>query len=118
MLMNNQKCKIYCKTIEKGRQAYYLHTNMCEYYLFTQNFRRSNKAFFGCGILLDNALDYSLNNSPSVRKTMTKLIPAIGYIEKEFGLILLRKTYREKVFNKRMLPYNRNKYNAKQYDIA
>ena len=115
--MKNQKVSIYCKTIAKGQQAYYMCVDKQEYFLFTQNYRRSNKEFFGMGVLLENALDYSCSHSTSVRKTMTKLIPYIQYVEKEFGLTVLRKTQKSKSFNKKDRPYNRQKFKT-SFNVA
>lgn len=105
--MKNQKVSIYCETIAKGQQAYYMRVDRQEYFLFHQNYRRSNKEFFGMGVLLENALDYSCSHSTSVRKTMTKLIPYIQYIEKEYGLTVLRKTQKTKNSAKKDMSYNR-----------
>ena len=108
--MKNQKCIVYCKTASKRKQAYYLQVNKQEYYLFSQNYRKSNKEFFGNGILLNAALDYAASKSTSVRRTITKLIPHIKYIEKIYGLIILRKTYKAKFCNLKRLHYNRMQF--------
>lgn len=116
--MQNQKVFIYCKTVAKGQQAYYMHVDKKDYFLFIQNFRKSNKEIFGTGILLEDALDYSISHSTSVHKTMTKLIPFIKYIEKEYGLTVLRKTQISKNFNKKALPYNRQKFKTSYNNIG
>ncbi len=110
--MRNVKVIIYCKTVAKGLQAYYIRVDKQEYFLFHQSYRRSNKEFFGMGVLLKNALDYSCSHSTSVRKTMTKLIPYIQYIEKEYGLSVLRKTQKAKNLAKKDMSYNRQKFKS------
>ena len=116
--MKNKKFTVFCRTVAKGIQADYLRGSDREYYLFTQNYRKSNKEFFGKGVIVDAALNHSLSSSTSVRKTMTKLVPYIEYVEKEYGLIVLRKTQKSKSCNKRRLPYNRQQYKSNQFASA
>ena len=95
---------IYCKTTEKGKQTFYLSFNGKDYFLFTQKYRVSNKDYFSKRVFLDNALNHSMTKSRSVRKTMTKLIPYIRYIEQEYGIVVLRKTIKnnDKKSNRRI----------------
>lgn len=116
--MKQEKIVIYCKLIYKGQHSYFLSINNEEYYLFTQKYRKSNKEFFGSGALLDNALDFSLTHSTSVRKTMTKLIRKLKIIEKEYELIILRKTRKEMTVNKKDLLYNRQQFKTYFDDVA
>ena len=99
---------IFCKTTDKGKQTFYLSFSGKNFFLFTQNYRVSNKNYFGKRVILDDALNHSLSKSHSVRKTMTKLIPYIRYVEQEYGIEVLRKTIKN---NKRKLnnkPNGRN----------
>ncbi len=94
---------IYCRTVAKGIQSFYVTVEGRDYYLFSQNFRKSNKEFYRNGVIVDRALNHSLSRSTSVRKTMTKLVPYIRYIEQEYDLEILRKTIKnnEKKRNKK-----------------
>lgn len=93
--------KIECRTTAKGIQSYYLIIGDKEYYLFCQNFRKSNKEFFGAGRYLDAALNFTGVHSYSVKRTIEKLKTYIPYIEKEYGIAILNKTKRLK--NKRII---------------
>ena len=112
--MKSKKAIIYCKNIENGRLAYYMCVDQKDYFLFIQNYRRSNYDFFGMGVLLDDALDYSVSRSTSVHNTMARLVTCIKYIETEYGLMVLRKTQKSKSFRKN-LSYNRQKFKANFY---
>ena len=43
------QAKVFCKTIAKGIQAYYVTVDGNSIYLFQQNYRVSNKEFFSNG---------------------------------------------------------------------
>lgn len=55
---------IYCKTVAKGIQEFYLRVESKEYYLFKQNYRVSNKEVYRAGIRVNEIrrLDYSQVN--------------------------------------------------------
>ena len=67
------KTRIYCKTIAKGQQAFYLVADNKEYYLFTQNYRVSVKEFFSSGISIQESMNYTNAHSTAVRNTLDKL---------------------------------------------
>ena len=100
---------IFSKNTEKGKHSFYLSFNGNDYFLFTQKYRVSNKDYFGNKVFLDDALNHSLSKSHSVRKTMTKLIPYIRYVEQEYGIEVLRKTIKN---NKRKLNNKPNVRNS------
>lgn len=108
--MKGQKCIVYCENATQGMQSYFLRVEKRDYYLFSQQFRKSNKEFFEKGVALNAALDYSLSESTSVRKTMSKLIPHIRYVEKTYDLLILRKTRKAKIQDFRAGRYNRRQY--------
>ena len=97
------KAKVFCLTTAKGVQSFYLEAHGERHYLFSQNFRRSVKNYFGRGgVHVDAALDFSRSgHSTSVIHTMRKLPSYIRYIEKEYGIEVLRKTARKNAYSKR-----------------
>lgn len=108
------KTKIYCKTIAKGQQAFYLVVNNKEYYLFTQNYRISVKDYFASGISIQESTNYANAHSAAVRNTLDKLKSYIPYIEKEYGIAVMTRTknHRDK---KRSNPYKRDTVNWKNF---
>jgi hypothetical protein len=92
--------KIFSKITEKGKQSLYLKTNGKEYYLFSQNYRRSVKEYYSTPITVDLALDFSYARGHAVRRTMEKLRSYIPYVEKEYGISVLNKTIKHQHPNK------------------
>ena len=88
--------KVFVKTTSKGKQSFYLIDGGQEYYLFSQNFRKSIKDFYSSPISIDRAIDFSFGHSSAVRRTMEKLRVYIPYIEKEYGISVLRKSKKAK----------------------
>ena len=87
------KTTIYCKRTEKGMHNFYLLTGGEEFYLFTQNFRKGVQEYFGQGVSLARACDYSKSRKDSaIIKTMDKIPMFIKYIEKESGILVLEQT--------------------------
>ena len=88
--------RIYCLTTDKDVQSFYIEACGETHYLFSQNFRRGVKEYFRGGVHLDAALDLSrAKNNTALIKTMKKLSSYIRYIEKEYGLEILRQTIRK-----------------------
>lgn len=44
------QAKIFCRTVAKGKQSFYVTVAGKRYYLFTQDYRVSNKEFFQNGV--------------------------------------------------------------------
>ena len=86
------KAKVFCVTVAKGQQAFYVTVNGKKYFLFQQNYRVSNKEFFGKGIGINQINDYSKTRSQAVRNTLDKLPSYIHYIEKEYGVAIYEKS--------------------------
>lgn len=87
------KTTIYCKPTSQGIHSFYLKNGNEEYFLFCQSFRKGVQDYYGCGVHLDKARDYSKSNhDEAIRRTMTKLPIYIKYIEKEYGVTILNKT--------------------------
>ena len=90
------KAKIYCATTQRGVQTFYLEAYGETHYLFTQSFKRGVKNYFGKGVTIDGAFDYSrAKHNTAVFHTMRKLPSYIKYVEKEYGIEVLRQTIRK-----------------------
>ena len=86
---------IYCKTTAKGKQTFYLLTQGTKYFLFVQEYRRSNKEVFEQGISLFDLRKLKKHCSYSVRHTVTKLPAYIRYVEQECGISIMEMTKRK-----------------------
>ena len=90
------KSKIYCKTTSKGKQSFYLLHEGKEHFLFSQNFRRSVKSYYSNGATMNEALNNPRGGENyALRKTMEKLHTYIKYIERENGIMVLKKSNRK-----------------------
>ena len=83
---------IYCKTVAKGIQEFYLRVESKEYYLFKQNYRVSNKEVYRAGIRVNEIRRFKSHYSKAVRRIAEKLYIYISYIEKDYGVAVLNKT--------------------------
>lgn len=86
------QAKIFCRTVAKGKQSFYMTVNGQKYFLFTQDYRVSNKEYFQNGVSISEINNYSGVHSTAVRKTLDKLPIYIRYVEKEFGVAIYEKT--------------------------
>lgn len=87
---------VFCKPIAKDTHGFYLKVNGKEYFLFSQNYRRSVKDYFGYGVMLRNALDHTrAKGNSAILRTMEKLPSHIQYIEREYGIAILRQTVKK-----------------------
>ncbi len=86
---------VFCKTTKRGEQSFYIADDHRQYFLFAQEFRRSNKEYFGRGVILDNIYDFSHTRSTSTIRTLEKIQKYIPYIEREEGIVLRRQTRRK-----------------------
>lgn len=102
---------VFCRTTNKGEQSFYLVVDKAEYYLFTQNYRKSNKQYFERGIALEDVYDFSGTTSFSTKKTLERLQKFIPYMEKEYGLVLRNQTRRKALkHNQRLQVRNQDMY--------
>ena len=98
------KTSVYCVTTGKGEQSFYLEACGETHFLFSQNFRRGVKEYFGAGVHIDAAMDFSrARSNTSLLKTMSKLPSYIKYVEKEYGIEVLRQTARKSAGAKRRI---------------
>lgn len=89
------KDRIYCVPSAKGVHAFYLQTEGEDYYLFSQNFRKGVHDYYKNGVSVDRALDFSFGGHDSaIARTMEKLPSYIRYVEKEYGVRVLKQTVR------------------------
>jgi len=108
---------VFCETTAKAVQSFYISVGGKRYYLFSQDFRKSNKRFFSRGVELDTIGTYKNVHSTSVRKTLDKLPIYIKYIEKEYGVEILESTRKktEKRAERKKLPYKRTAFKCQEY---
>lgn len=87
------KSYIICKSTEQAKTSFYLVFDNNEHYLFTQNYRKGVKDYFMNGVTINEALDTSKGRFDSaLMRTMEKMPAYIRYIEKEYGITILRQT--------------------------
>jgi hypothetical protein len=87
------KSTVYCTTTEKSVQTFYLVADGKEYYLFRQNYRRSVAEYYRCGVTVNEAINFGRSkHNTALINTMEKLPAYIRYIEKEYGIEVLKQT--------------------------
>ena len=93
---------IYCKTTAKGTLTFFVEAQGETHLLFSQSFRRGVNDYFGSGVNVDRALDFSrAKGNTAIERTMQKLPSYIRYIEREYDLEILRKTAKNNAKHKR-----------------
>ena len=93
---------IYCETTAKGIQSFFINANGETHFLFSQNFRRGVKDYFERGVRIDEAINFKrANGNSAIIHTMEKLPSYIRYVEREYGMEVLRKTARKNQAYKR-----------------
>ena len=110
------QAKVYCRTVAKGRQAFYVNVNGKDYFLFEQDYRVSNKEFFMNGYFLTDKVDYSKIRSKATRITLAKLPAYIKYIESAYGISIYEKTKRKEKREKIKTAYKRKPFLWNQYN--
>ena len=87
------KTMIYCETPKKAVHDFYMLNEGEIYYLFSQNYRKGVQDFYHKGVRLDESLDYSkAHKDTAIERTMSKIPMYIKYIEKEYGIEVLKRT--------------------------
>ena len=88
--MNTIVC---CRTAKRGVHSFYIVSGGKEYFLFNQGYRKGVQEYFGSGVSLSDARNFSKAHKDSaVVRTMDKLPMYIRYIEKAYGLEILEQT--------------------------
>ena len=68
------KATIYCEPTSKGMHSFYLIASGTEYYLFSQDYRKGVHEYFGKGVRIDKATDFSKSRrDAAIMRTMTKI---------------------------------------------
>ena len=91
--------KVFCRTTDKGIQAFYASVENREYFLFQQPFRISNKSYFGSGVTISQSFDHSRSHSSCVHKTMERIKKSLVYIEREYGIVVMTRRYQKSAFS-------------------
>ena len=87
---------IYCKLTDKGVHSFYMTVGSDEFFLFSQPYRKGVAQYFGRGVFIGDSLNFSkAHNDASITRTMEKLPMYIGYIEKEYGIVVMEKTIKK-----------------------
>lgn len=87
------RASIFCLPTAKGVHSIYLATGGATHFLFSQNYRRGVQEYFRSGVCLDDAMDFSrARGNSALIHTMEKLLSHIRYVEREYGITVLRKT--------------------------
>lgn len=95
------KDRIYCKWTDCGVHSFYLVASGQEYFLFCQSYRKGVQKYYGNGVSVDAALDFSrAHRDGAIERTMTKLPMYIRYIEKEYEIEVLEQTKRRSARNR------------------
>ena len=93
---------IYCETTAKEVQSFFINVNGETHFLFSQNFRRGVKDYFERGVRIDEAINFKrANGNSAIIHTMEKLPAYIRYVEREYGMEVLRRTARKNQTYKR-----------------
>ncbi len=92
---------IYCKPTSQGIHSFYLVSDGREFLLFCQNYRKGVQNYFGKGVTIEQALAYAKSNGDTaVIKSMDKIPSYLRYLEKEYGIVVLKKTRNNKCFER------------------
>lgn len=108
--------KIFCRTVAKGKQSFYVMVNGETYFLFMQDYRVSNKEFFQNGVRIDDLNKFAGVHSTAVRNTLDKLPMYIRYIEKENGIAIYERTKKIKQ-QKKQKQYKREPFMWQHLDF-
>lgn len=89
------KDMIYCKRTGCGAHSFYLVASGQEYFLFCQNYRKGVQKYYGKGVPVNTAIDFSrAHRDDAIERVMTKLPMYIKYIEKEYDIEVFEQTKR------------------------
>jgi hypothetical protein len=85
------KKTIYCKTVAKGMQAFYVEVDGKSYYLFNQKYRVGVRNYFVAGKSVNDLAAASKHHNSAVRRTATKLPAYLKFVEKEYDVVIYDK---------------------------
>ena len=90
---------IYCKNVEHGKLHFYLKAEGEEHYLFNRGYNGLASRYYSNGVSIDKAL--SKTSSPMLNEISDKLPSILRYIEKEYGVSVLKSTFKKSDSGKR-----------------
>ena len=98
------KATVYCKATDKGTHTFYLVSEGREYFLFHQNFRRGVAEYYRYGVTVNEAINFGRSkHNTALINTMEKLPAYIKYVEKEYGIEVLKQTAKKNNRRKHLL---------------
>lgn len=84
--------RIICKDEERGTHNFYMQYEAQEYYLFSQDFKKSVHSYYANGVILKHAIDHSRAKfDTAVNRTMKKIISHVRYVEKEYDIRVMNR---------------------------
>lgn len=96
---------IYCVK-NRGTHSFFMFFGRQKYYLFCQNYRKGVQEYYSKGVSLNESINFSKShNDSAIIKTMSKIPMYIRYVEKEFGIEVLKQTMKKNQY----YGYNLNK---------
>ena len=90
------KKTIYCKTVAKGVQAFYVAVGSKSYFLFNQKYYVGVRDYFVQGKRIDELATACKHRNTAIRRTANKLPSYLQYVEKEYGVVIYDKRESQK----------------------
>lgn len=90
---------IFCKgsDLHDNTQDFYLVIGQDRYFLFKQPYRKGVQEYFGNGVSIEKAFNHSWNKlDRAVLRTIDKIPQYIRYVEREYGISVLKQTKKGK----------------------
>ena len=98
------KATVHCEATDKEVHTFYLVSEGIKYFLFHQSFRRGVKEYFGRGVSINEAFNFGRSHhNTALIHTMEKLPAYIKYVEKEYGIEVLKQTAKKNQIRKQKL---------------
>ncbi|MBO7215081.1 MAG: hypothetical protein J6V66_06265 [Clostridia bacterium] len=89
------KKTIYCRTVAKGVQAFYVEVERKRYFLFNQKYYAGVRNCFRKGIDFNLLSSACKSNNFAVRRTANKLKNYLKYIENEYCVVIYDKRVKQ-----------------------
>ena len=88
--------RIFCRTTAKGVSSFYVSVDGETLFLFSQNYHSGVRHYFRGPISVTRAIDFSCaKGNKALLRTMEKLPAYIRYVEREYGVEVLKQTKRK-----------------------
>jgi len=99
------KTFIYCLNKEHGMHTFYIKAEGQTYLLFRQTYHKGVDNYFNTGVSVNEAIDHAkARRDHALQKTMTKMPAYIRYIEKIYGIEVLKQTQKRNGRRREALP--------------